>query len=87
MYLHIGNNRLIREKDIVGIFDMDSATVSKITRKWLSAAEKRGVLQTAGSELPKSVVLICGGDKNEKLCFSQLATKTLDGRSGKKDFK
>ena len=32
MYLHIGNGKMIKMKDIVGIFDSDTATVSKITR-------------------------------------------------------
>ena len=38
MYLHIGNNRNIRTTDVIGIFDADSATVSAVTKKFLSAA-------------------------------------------------
>jgi len=84
MYLHIGNSRTVRAEDIVGIFDTDSATVSSVTKAWLRKAEKRGALETATSEIPKSVVVLCGrGEKNEVLCFSQLATKTLAGRCGK----
>ena len=40
MYLHAGNNKNIREKDIIGIFDVDNSTISHITRKYLSLAEK-----------------------------------------------
>lgn len=40
MFLHIGNSKNIREKEIIGIFDADTATVSGITRKYLSACEK-----------------------------------------------
>ena len=40
MYLHAGNNKNIRERDIIGIFDADNSTISYITRKYLSDAEK-----------------------------------------------
>jgi hypothetical protein len=43
MYLHVGNNKNIREKSIIGIFDTDTSTVSTITRKFLSGAEKRAL--------------------------------------------
>lgn len=79
MYLHIGNNKMIKIKDIIGIFDSDTATVSKITRNWLSSAEKQNKLSSASGEVPKSIVLV--GEKNdEKIYFSQLAPKTLSAR-------
>lgn len=82
MYLHIGNNKMIKTGDIIGIFDSDTATVSKTTRGWLSAAEKRGELLSASGEVPKSIVLT-GGRKNEKIYFSQLAPRTLCARAEK----
>ena len=36
IYLHVGNKKNIREKDIIGIFDTDSATVSVTTRRYLA---------------------------------------------------
>lgn len=82
MYLHIGNNKMIKIKDIIGIFDSDTATVSKITRSWLTASEKNGELSSASGEVPKAIVLV-GNRKNEKVYFSQLATKTLCARAEK----
>ena len=35
MYLHIGNGKSLKLEDIVGIFDLDTATVSKITKKFI----------------------------------------------------
>ena len=52
MYLHIGSNRNIREKQILGIFDADSATISSVTRKYLSDAEKKNAVEAANEELP-----------------------------------
>ena len=82
MYLHVGNNKNIRERDIIGIFDMDTSTVSQITRKYLSRAEKSDITVSAGEELPKSFVLYKKGDGVE-VCFSQLSTGSLLGRSSK----
>ena len=42
MYLYIGQEKAIFSKDIVGVFDLDNATVSKISRDFLNKAEKSG---------------------------------------------
>ena len=85
MYLHIGNQINIRERDIIGIFDDDTSTVSTVTRKFLSAAQKRGEVESSSEEIPKSFVLYCKhGDVEDKfaICFSQLSSAALLGRSG-----
>ncbi len=85
MYLHVGNNKNIRTRDIIGIFDTDSATVSALTRKYLSAAEKRGEVEAAGQEIPKSFVLYRvaapGGGRSVRICFSQLSASALKNRT------
>ena len=60
MYLHIGNQRNIRKKRIIGIFDTDNATVSETTRKFLRKNEKEGRVSSAIAEIPKSFVLYNG---------------------------
>ena len=39
MYLHAGNDKIIRTKSIIGIFDMDNATQSADTRDFLRRAQ------------------------------------------------
>ena len=80
MFLHIGNNKNIREKDIIGIFDADTATVSSTTRRFLSKAEKRGEVEAAKEEIPKSFVLY-KKKKGFGICFSQISSAALLGRS------
>jgi hypothetical protein len=81
MYLHAGNNKNIREKNIIGIFDIESSTVSDLTKKYLSEAEKRGEVESAaGEELPKSFILYFDNNQEFKVCLSQLSTASLDGR-------
>ena len=80
MYLHVGNNKNLRESSIIGIFDTDNATMSSITRKFLSNAEKSGKVESAVEEIPKSFVLYRDGD-DVKICFSQLSSAALLGRT------
>ena len=58
MYLHAGNNKNIRERDIIGIFDVDNSTISHITRKYLSDAEKEERVISAKDEIPKSFIFV-----------------------------
>ena len=86
MYLHAGNNKNIKISDIVGIFDTDTATISKITKQYLSGCEKRGETVNISYELPKAFVLTAEGGKSSqkntnKVYFSQLSVKTLCQRA------
>ena len=79
MFLHVGNNKNIRIKNVIGIFDMDNTTVSAVTRKYLTGKQKNGLVESAMEEIPKSFVLYV--DNGEyKICFSQLSTSSLMGR-------
>ncbi|MBQ3012796.1 MAG: DUF370 domain-containing protein [Clostridia bacterium] len=80
MYLHVGNNKNIREKDIIGIFDMDMCTVSSITKKFLSDAQRSDLVVSAKDEIPKSFVLYKENGKY-MICFSQISTSALLGRT------
>ncbi len=80
MYLHAGNNKNIRERDIIGIFDMDNTTVSHITRKYLSDAEREDRLVSAREEIPKSFIVYRENGKY-KVCISQISTASLIGRT------
>ena len=85
MYLHAGNNKIIRTSSIIGIFDMDNATLGADTRNFLKKAQNDGVLEISKAEIPKSFILY---DKNENIketavCISQLSTLSLASRAKK----
>lgn len=82
MFIHVGNNRNIRTDRIIGIFDADTATVGKDTKKFLFDRQKEGTLKSVCDELPKSFVLC---DKND-VFFTQLSVKTLIERNEKDGF-
>ena len=81
MYLHVGNNQNVRIADIIGIFDADTATVSAITKKYLSEADRQKSVSFASEEIPKSFVLYRERTSGcYRVCFSQLSTASLCGR-------
>lgn len=81
MYLHVGNNQNIRIRDIIGIFDADTATVSSVTKKYLSAADSEKMVRFASEEIPRSFVLYREKNGSYGVCFSQLSSSALVGRA------
>ena len=57
MYIPIGNDLSIRDRDIVGIFDLDKCSYEKKTREFLAKAEQNGEVIPAADDLPKSFIL------------------------------
>ena len=79
MYIHLGQDTVVATDRIVGIFDLDTTTVSKITREYLARAEKAGDVVAVSSELPKSFVLVRDPARasGQRLYLSQLSSATL----------
>ncbi len=78
MFLHLGENTVISTENLVGIFDMDNTTVSKITRDYLTKMQKENKIVNVSYELPKSFIL-CRDKKTkeEVLYISPISTQTL----------
>ncbi|MBR6095551.1 MAG: DUF370 domain-containing protein [Oscillospiraceae bacterium] len=82
MYLHLGNDNLVRKRDVIGVFDLDVSSQSHLTRAFLRAAEQSGgVLDASGGELPKSFVVCAALETGQRVCLSQLNASTLLRRS------
>ena len=56
MYLNIGNDMSVRDRNIIGIFDMDNTSTSRRTREFLEKAENEGQVVPC-DDLPKSFIL------------------------------
>ncbi|MGN0443146.1 MAG: extracellular matrix regulator RemB [Acutalibacteraceae bacterium] len=77
MFLHLGQNTVIHQDDIIGIFDLDNTTVSKKTRDFLAKKEKEGRVVNVSYELPKSFVLCENKNKEITVYITQISTSTL----------
>ena len=80
MYLHLGTDVIIRTRDILGIFDLDTSTISRRTRDYLRKAEIEGRVINVTSELPKSFIVTAG--QRALIYISQISASTLKKRSG-----
>lgn len=76
MYLHLGEKTVIRTQEVLGIFDLDTSTISKTTRDFLALAEKNGRVINVSYELPKSFIL-CKENDEYKIYISQISSQTL----------
>ena len=79
MYLHIGNGISVKDKDIIGIFDLDTSTVSKITKKFVNAKSKEGNLEYTDDDLPRSFIF-CYENKKYKVKLSRISSIGLKQR-------
>lgn len=86
MYLHIGQETTIKTQDIIAVFDLDTSTVSKATRDYLSKMEKEKRVITVSYELPKSFILTQNEKQGELIFLSQLSSQTILKRAEKKSF-
>ena len=78
MYLSIGNDMAVRDKSIIGIFDLDNTSTSKRPREFLEKAEKEGEVVPC-DDLPKSFVLTSEYGFS-KVRLSSLSSITLEKR-------
>ena len=78
MYLNIGSDMAVRDKSIIGIFDMDNTSTSKRTREFLTNAEKEGQVVPC-DDLPKSFVLTAEYGLN-RIYLTTLSSSTLEKR-------
>ncbi len=82
MYLHLGMDKVITFDEIIGIFDLDTSTVSKRTRDYLARAEKAGIVENVCYDIPKSFIVCRDKNGNEKVYISQISSTTLLKRTG-----
>lgn len=78
MYLHLGQDTVIKINEIVGIFDLETSTISKITRDYLAEAQKQGRVVNVSMEMPE-VFCVVQGKKREKPLY--IFRKFLQPRS------
>ena len=79
MYLRVEENIIVNSKDIIGIFDMDNTTVSRLGRTFLAKSEKNGLIINSTDDLPKSFV-VTNEDKNTRIFISSVSSKILAKR-------
>jgi hypothetical protein len=83
MFLHIGRDMIVRFDEIIGIFDIEKTSTSRISCEYLSPSPDKEIISVT-EELPKSFIVCRNGlktknyDQNKtKVYISQISSATL----------
>lgn len=81
MYLHIGKGKTVKEEKIIGIFDLDTSTVSSVTKDFINRKEKEGLTEYEDYDLPRSFVLCNERKGKAKVILSRISSVGLKERA------
>ena len=86
MYLHLGQNIMVCQQDVIGIFDLDNTTWSFRTRRFLERAEQEGRVTAVGEDLPRSFVLANDQEGRPSVYLTALSSAALSARAERNSF-
>lgn len=77
MYLYLGSDVVVNEKEILGIFDIEKVTVDRYMKDYLNFWQKKGSIYYVSLDMPKSII-VC-----ENIVYiSNVSCDTLKKRAG-----
>ncbi len=79
MFLFLGGDVTVHEKDIIGIFDIEECSVSRMTADYLNVCQKKGKVEYVSLDMPKSFI-VC----SDKTYISNVSNSTINKRVSKK---
>ena len=82
MKVYLAGETFVKDTDIIGIFDLDSATISKSTREYLNTQETdKKIVYSNLLEFPRAFVVT-----DDKTIITPIASKTISRRIEKNIF-
>ncbi len=79
MYLFLGGDVTVKKDDVIGIFDIEECSVSRITADFLNASQKQGRVVSVSDDMPKAFV-VC----SEKTYITNVSNTTINRRCDEK---
>ncbi len=73
MYIHLGRDYVLNDRDIIGIFNLETTTITPRGREFLNYAQKNGAVVSLSDELPQSYVLADGRRGGHGVSFGAVA--------------
>jgi len=84
-FLHLGGGFMIRSAAVIGVFDTDNCTSSRITREFLKKAEANGAVVDTSGGFPETFVL-CGAWDGDKVYLTGIQSRTLRNKWNESSF-
>ena len=82
MYIHLGRDYVLNDRDIIGIFNLETTTTSPRGREFLDYAQKNGAVVSLSDELPQCYVL-ADGAVVDTVYLSELSPAAMRRRAEK----
>lgn len=57
MFLFLGGEVSVRSDDVVGVFDIEECSVSRVTADYLNSCQRKGKIVNVSEDMPKSFVV------------------------------
>lgn len=76
MFIHLGGDVTIPLSNIIGMFDIDSTTISQTTKDFLKTQQDEGFLVSVSEDIPKTFVLT-----DRVIYLSPISSATLQKRA------
>ena len=78
MYLYLGSDVVVDERNVIGIFDIEKVTVDRYMKDYLSYSQKSGKIYYVSLDMPKSII-VC----EDMVFISNVSCDTLKKRAGR----
>ncbi|MPM53592.1 hypothetical protein SDC9_100360 [bioreactor metagenome] len=79
MFIHLGGSVIVNANHVIGIFDLDTCSISKNTKLYLAQAQKNNRVVNVSAEIPKSFI-VCNENGKIVVYISQISSATLNKR-------
>lgn len=79
MYLFLGGNTTVKKDAVIGIFDIEECSVSRITADYLNAVQRQGKVVSVSDDMPKAFV-VC----TDKTYITNVSNITINRRCAEK---
>lgn len=76
MYLFLGGDVSVKSDEVIGIFDIEECSVSKITAEYLNLCQKSGKIVNVSEDMPKSFTVT-----EQKTYISNVSNSTICKRN------
>ncbi len=76
LFLYLGGDISVRSDDVVGIFDIEECSVSRVTAEYLNSCQKKGIVEYVSEDMPKSFIVTA-----DKTYISNVSHNTINKRS------
>lgn len=80
MFLHVGNDVVINDRTLIGVFDLENTSVAVATKDFLAKAQKEGRVVNVTYELPRSF-LVCEEMGVTTVYICQVSAATIRKRA------